>query len=154
MKHGHTVSGDKSPTYISWTMMKQRCLNPKYKPFKRYGGKGINICNEWLSFDKFLTDMGERPPGTSLDRVDGRLGYSKENCRWATQKEQLENRYKYYDYKPKYQKQIRPNPSDIDIPKFDSEKDEIIFLRKSGCTLRSIGKYFGLCGERIRQIVN
>jgi hypothetical protein len=152
-KHGQ-ARGGASRTYVSWSMMKQRCLNPNYEPFKRYGGKGIDVCKEWLVFDNFFSDMGERPIGTSLDRIDGRLGYSKNNCRWATRREQLENRYKYYTYKPKFKKRERPNPVDINIPEFKYERDEMLFLRGMGCTLEKIGRYFGLSRERIRQIIN
>lgn len=86
-KHGKT----KSPTYIAWTAMRQRCLNKKNPGYSRYGEKGITICNEWMSFDAFYRDMGERPQGTSLDRIDNSKGYCKGNCRWATVKQQNRN---------------------------------------------------------------
>jgi|688.fasta_scaffold60282_13 hypothetical protein len=86
--HGMTSS----PTYRSWGMMIQRCTNPKHSWYKLYGGKGIKIIDKWLDFKNFLADMGERPVGKSLDRIDGNLNYCKENCRWATPKEQSRNR--------------------------------------------------------------
>lgn len=89
--HGHMVGG-KSPTYLTWDGMHQRCLNPRNKKFKYYGAKGITICPEWTDFTTFLSDMGERPPGKTLDRKDGTKGYSKRNCRWATYSEQNYNR--------------------------------------------------------------
>jgi hypothetical protein len=91
-QHGHFSGGKMSPTYVSWVMMKQRCLNPNYTTFWRYGGKGITVCKEWLNFNNFLSDMGERPSGTSIDRKDGTKGYYPENCRWATKAEQSRNK--------------------------------------------------------------
>jgi len=72
--------------------MIQRCTNPKYTRFSDYGGAGITVAKEWLkSFEAFFADMGERPVGKSLDRIDGKLGYFKGNCRWATPREQSQN---------------------------------------------------------------
>ena len=78
-----------SPTYNSWRGMIQRCTNPNHKYYERY--KGL-VCEEWLEFDNFLRDMGERVIGTSLDRIDNEKGYCKENCRWATPSMQVRNR--------------------------------------------------------------
>ena len=79
-------------TYSSWEAMKQRCLNPRHKNYKHYGGRGITICEKWLSFEAFYADMGTRPsPQHSIDRVDNEQGYYKANCRWATQTEQQRN---------------------------------------------------------------
>ena len=72
--------------------MKNRCLNQRAERYDRYGGRGILVCDEWLSFDGFLTDMGERPEERTLDRIDNDGSYTKDNCRWATAKEQRANR--------------------------------------------------------------
>jgi hypothetical protein len=71
--------------------MKQRCLNPNQIGFANYGGRGVRVCGRWLDFANFLADMGERPEGGTLDRIDGDGNYEPDNCRWATQKEQCNN---------------------------------------------------------------
>lgn len=71
--------------------MKQRCTNARAAKFASYGGAGITVCEEWLSFDGFVADMGERPDGTTIDRIDGTKGYFRGNCRWATATEQQNN---------------------------------------------------------------
>jgi hypothetical protein len=76
-------------------MMLQRCTNPKARGYKDYGGRGIKVCARWKKFDNFLADMGRRPKGTSLDRFPNPNGnYEKRNCRWATRKQQQNNRRK------------------------------------------------------------
>ena len=89
----HGCSGKNiTPEYSSWSGMKERCLNKKHMGFYSYGGRGITICDEWInSFETFLRDMGIRPKGTSLDRIDVNGNYCKENCRWATPREQRRN---------------------------------------------------------------
>ena len=94
MTHGlKQKDGKTTPEYHSWQAMKTRCKNPKSRCFKDYGGRGIKVCDRWdRSFVDFLSDMGPRPPGTSLDRIDLSLGYEPGNCRWATSKQQASNR--------------------------------------------------------------
>jgi hypothetical protein len=71
--------------------MRQRCENPNHAKFHAYGAKGISVCERWRSFENFLADMGERPEGRTIDRVDGGLGYFPENCRWSTPRDQQGN---------------------------------------------------------------
>lgn len=80
------------PTYYSWRNLRNRCNYKKAWNYSRYGGSGISYDPSWDSYDKFLSDMGERPEGTTLDRIDNDKGYFKENCRWATCKQQQSNR--------------------------------------------------------------
>lgn len=90
--HGHASGGSNSPTYMSWSAMRERCLNPKADKYPQYGARGISICERWHSFESFLADMGERPHGKTLDRKDNDGNYELSNCRWATHKEQQNNR--------------------------------------------------------------
>jgi hypothetical protein len=88
--HGHTVAknGGRSATYISWQNMHARCKYPSVPSYKNYGARGIKVCARWSDFSAFLADMGERPSGHSIDRLDSDADYSPENCRWATPKQQ------------------------------------------------------------------
>lgn len=93
--HGHSRSRfgrDASPTYSSWCSMLARCENPSNKSYGMYGARGVSVCEEWKDFRNFLRDMGERPDGTTLDRIDSHGNYVPGNCRWATATEQSRNR--------------------------------------------------------------
>ena len=85
----HGMTGTR--IYKSWDAMKGRCFNRNGKDYKNYGGRGITICKEWLTFENFYRDMGERPEGKTLDRIKNNEGYCKSNCKWSTQKEQMNN---------------------------------------------------------------
>lgn len=78
--------------YASWTSMLQRCRNPRCNRYARYGGRGITVCDAWSSFANFLSDMGSRPEGTTLDRINNDGNYEAGNCRWATHVQQAKNK--------------------------------------------------------------
>lgn len=78
--------------YRAWQAMKKRCLQPKHPAYKNYGGRGITVCKEWMLFENFINDMGHPEDNCWLDRIDNNQGYFAKNCRWATSKQQANNR--------------------------------------------------------------
>lgn len=91
MKHGRWNRKLKDKTYQAWMSMNQRCNTPTCKDYSHWGGRGITICERWREFSNFLADMGDAPPGMSLDRIDNHGNYGPTNCRWATPFEQSQN---------------------------------------------------------------
>ena len=87
-KHGLS----KTPAYRRWGSIKARCNNKNSNHYADYGGRGIKVCRRWLKFDNFQDDMGERPKGTSIDRINNNGNYEPSNCKWSTKKEQSNNR--------------------------------------------------------------
>jgi predicted nucleic-acid-binding Zn-ribbon protein len=88
IKHGH----HNTPLYKVWCSMIQRCTNKKSTPYNRYGGRGIKVCERWLTFENFLEDMGERPEGMTLDRINNDGNYEPGSCRWVSHKDNCNNR--------------------------------------------------------------
>lgn len=91
-RHGQNNSG----MYHVWWSMHRRCYDPKHKAFKQYGGKGVRVCERWHDISNFVADMGSRPAGTTIDRLDASKDYEPGNCRWATGKQQIRHRSNTY----------------------------------------------------------
>lgn len=99
VKNRRTHGMSKTRTYKTFCEMKARCLNPRATKYEYYGGKGISVCERWMKFENFYKDMGKRPEGMTLDRINSNGNYEPTNCRWATAKQQGNNRCCMVHYK-------------------------------------------------------
>ena len=126
--------------YTTWCSMRERCENPARPSYRYYGGRGITVCEAWASFNQFLSDMGPRPEGTSLDRVDPDGPYSPGNCRWADQATQNANRRRPVCTKPAG----RLNADAV---------REIRRLHTQGATKREMGDRFGVHYTTIAAVI-
>lgn len=138
----------KSATYCSWLHMKQRCDNPNFHQYEDYGGKGVRYTPRWKSFENFLEDMGERPEGMTLNRLQRSLLYSKETCNWATKSEQNYDKsssrnssgkigVSFYKAAEKWSAEIGVNGNKIKLGLFENFEDAV------KARLAAELKYFG-----------
>jgi hypothetical protein len=132
-KHGASPRGRKTPEYRSWLAMRERCGSPSHHAYSRYGGRGIAVDPRWNDFAVFLEDMGQRPAGTSLDRIDNAKGYSPDNCRWATSEQQNRN-----------SSNAKLTPDDV---------AKMRALSREGVTGRSLSKQFGVSEGHVSNIL-
>jgi len=112
--------------------MKTRCLNPKNRAWKYYGGRGITICERWLKFENFFADMGERPEGMSIERVDTDGNYEPDNCKWATVDEQAASRRNGWRYMERFQPLVL-------VAKYEESPESGLERYLRVATLRAIG---------------
>jgi hypothetical protein len=134
LTHGHSRRSSRlTPEYISWSSAKTRCFNPNKDDYAHYGGRGITMCDRWRdSFEAFLADMGPRPKGKTLDRINVNGHYEPRNCRWATPKEQQENR-----------RPVRRHAA-VDMARLRA-------LRSSGASVNAIAKQLGLDWQTVKR---
>jgi len=101
------MTNKQTSSYGTWSAMRRRCRNPNTVRYERYGGRGIKVCERWDSFANFFADMGEKPAGMSIDRIDVNGNYEPGNCRWATATEQSQNNNSNVKLEPHEPAQIR-----------------------------------------------
>jgi DNA-binding CsgD family transcriptional regulator len=129
-KHGHKTQTGATATYDSWRNMLRRCENPDHPRYADWGGRGITVCDRWHDFAAFLADMGEKPPGLTLERKDNNGPYSADNCCWDTYRAQRINRWHW----------LTPEAG-----------QEILQLRAEGLTMDAIGDRMGVSRSAVRR---
>lgn len=92
VKHGGYLGGKEHSEHAIWRGILSRCMNPNSKDYPRYGGRGITVCERWRIYENFISDMGPRPKGYSVERKDNEIGYSPDNCVWADSFTQQRNK--------------------------------------------------------------
>jgi hypothetical protein len=97
-RHGMSWGTSRTPEYVTWSLMRKRCNNPNDARFKHYGGRGISVCERWNLFENFLADMGKRPTGYSIERIDNDGNYEPNNCKWIPLRDQVKNRSRFHSH--------------------------------------------------------
>src|ERR1035437_5978552 len=130
------------PEYYAWRDMIRRCTQENHKSFKNYGARGICVCGQWLaSFSNFLSDMGKKPSGHSLDRINNDGNYEPSNCRWATASQQVRNQRRVINAlgvtfaKSRWQAQIQHSGRNIYLGLFKSKPEAIAVYQQARTTL-------------------
>jgi hypothetical protein len=122
-KHGNYSNGGSS-IYNIWTAMISRCCNKNNSAYERYGGRGIKVCERWLTFENFIVDMGPRPAKLTVERIDNNKGYDPENCKWDTRRVQARNK----------------TSTKLTL----DDAIQIVILRKEGLTYKEIGLRYSI----------
>ena len=147
MKHGHARRGRETPTYVTWKHMRRRCYSSICKDFKFYGARGIKICRRWRSFANFLADMGEKPPGLTIDREDNDGNYEPTNCRWATRADQVKTK------RGNFVKGMQGRRgADAPWAKLSASDVAEIRLLRGKLSQKKIGNRYGVCQSMVCQI--
>ena len=144
-----------TPTYQSWEGLKQRCSNPKDKKWKYYGGRGISFCARWDKFENFLSDMGVKPEGLTIDRINNDGNYCPGNCQWATYKQQANNqRRPKHIVHTKSRTERRKNHNNIRL-----SEEKVKFIRDSianndKISIKQFSLEFNVAPRTIRDVIN
>jgi len=135
------------PLYSVFTNMRTRCNNPNHPSFRYYGARGISVCDRWSQFWNFVEDMGDRPDGHELDRIDNDGDYCPENCKWSSKSDQMKNRRKYYNPKIRGEKNVRCKITDEQVR-------EMRRLKAQGLTNQAISEQYGVARSTVEGITN
>lgn len=158
-KHGQTSRKGSTPVYYTWLGMKARCLAKTHKAYPNYGGRGITICDKWLEFIGFYEDMGDRPNGHTLDRINVDGNYEKSNCRWATKIVQQMNMVErinktsihkgvcWKSDRKKWKAYISVKRKQIHLGYFDDENDAALAYNKKALELYGDYVYLNKVGN-------